>query len=144
VNIELVGMADIDKRWGLIAGLVVKCLEKAPPASVNVTPAEVWNNVRSGRWQMLLAWKENGELAGITIWQFLSNGFYDCVILTGSALKSWLPEVVNAATLIAKGHGCKGLVATARRGLIHEIMKTNPQTKVVGSIFAWEFPHGEN
>lgn len=144
MNIELVGVANIDQRWAMVAEAVAKCLKKAPEASVNITAADVWNHLRAGNWHLMLAWNDEGQIVGVTIWQFLANGYYDCAILTGAAMRDWFPEIIDAAKTIAKTHGCKGLVATGRPGLIHEIMKTDPETEVAGTIFAWRFKDGEN
>jgi hypothetical protein len=135
MQIEVVGLADIDRRWALVAEDVSRCLRKAP---MEIGPGDIWTNCRSGQWLLIIA--HDGEnIHGTTVWRFTAHRLFECVILTGRDMKSWLPDLIGSVTIIAKAHDCRGLLATGREGLFIPFKKINPKVKRPRSTYYLEF-----
>ncbi len=134
MQIDIVGVTDIDRVWPKVIADVVRCLRKAP---MEIGPGDIWANCRSGQWLLIIA-HDGKEIVGTTVWRFTANHYFECVILTGKSLKDWLPPLIDIATTLAKAHDCRGLVATGRPGLSREINRLNPLTKVARVTFALE------
>jgi hypothetical protein len=92
MNIQLVGVADIDKLWPRVAGDITRCLRKAP---TDVGAGDVWANCRSGQWFMIVA-HDDVAIHGTTVWRF-ANGYFECLVLAGSDLSRWLYDLVETA-----------------------------------------------
>jgi len=135
MNIQLVGLTDIDRIWAQVAEDISRCLRKAP---MEIGAGDIWTNCRSGQWLLIIA-HEDGKIYGTTVWRFTANHLFECVILTGRKMKSWLSEIVEAATTIAKAHDCHGLVATGREGLFIPFKAINPRVKRPRSTYYLEF-----
>lgn len=135
ITIDLVALPDVDRAWAMIADRVAHCLRKAP---MELSAGDIWANCRSGQWLLIIA-HDGPRVCGTSIWRFAGNGYFDCVLLTGEAMREWAPQLIETAKKIAVPHGCRGLSATGRPTLIHEIKKTLPRTKVVRHTFASEF-----
>src|SRR5687768_10229351 len=125
MNIELVGLADIDKLWSRVVGDIARCLRKAP---MEIGAGDIWTNCRSGQWLLIIA-HDGEKIHGTTVWRFTANGLFECVILTGHGMKAWLSDLIENATQLAKAHDCRGLVATGREGLFIPFKKINPKVK---------------
>jgi hypothetical protein len=134
MNIELVGVADIDKLWPRVAGDITRCLRKAP---TDVGAGDVWANCRSGQWFMIVA-HDDVAIHGTTVWRF-ANGYFECLVLAGSDLSRWLYDLVETATSLAKLNGCRGLIATGRAGFKTLFKKHLPQAKAIRVTHALEF-----
>lgn len=135
MQIEVVGLPDIDRRWALVAEDISRCLRKA---EMEIGAGDIWANCRSGQWLLILA--HDGErVHGTTVWRFTVNRFFECVLLVGTKMKTWAPALIDAAIMIGKAHDCRGLCATGLPPLIREIQKTLPRAKVVRHTFASEF-----
>jgi len=114
MNIEIVGIADIDRIWAQVAEDVSRCLRKA---SMEIGAGDIWTRCRSGDWLLIIA-HDGEKIHGTTVWRFTSHGFFECVLTVGRRLKSWAQPMADTATNIAKAHGCRGLIASGREGLI--------------------------
>lgn len=134
MNIDLVGLPDIDRIWAQVAGDVAHCLRKAP---TDVEAGEVWVKCRSGEWLLIIAHDE-GEVFGTTVWRF-SNGYFECLVLAGKRLKGWFPALIDVATAIAKTNECRGLIATGRPEFTSFFERYLPQAKAVRVTHALEF-----
>lgn len=135
MHIDIVGVPDIDRIWVQVAEDVARCLRKAP---MEIGAGDIWTNCRSGHWLLIIA--HDGEaILGTTVWRFTANRLFECVILTGRDMKSWLPELIEKATNLAKAHDCRGLVATGREGLFIPFKKINPRVKRPRSTYYLEF-----
>ncbi len=135
MNIELVGLPDIDRIWGQIAEDVSRCLRKAP---MEINAGDIWTSVRSGQWLLIIA-HDGEKIHGTTVWRFTANRYFECGIMVGRGLKTWFPDLIDKATTIAKAHDCRGLIATGRPGLTAPIKHLNPLAKVARVTHALEF-----
>jgi hypothetical protein len=135
VNIELVGLPDTDRIWAQVAEDVSRCLRKAP---MEIGAGDIWTNCRSGQWLLIIA-HDDEKIHGTTVWRFSANRYFECVIMVGNRLKAWFPDLISAASTIAKAHDCRGLVATGRPGLIAPIKQLNPLARVARVTYALEF-----
>lgn len=135
MQIEVVGLPDIDRRWALVVPDVARCLRKAP---MEIGAGDIWIKCRSGEWLLIIA--HDGEtIRGTSVWRFSANRYFECVIMVGRNLKEWFPSLIEAATTIAKAHDCRGLIATGRPGLSSPIKQLNPQAKAIRVTHALEF-----
>ena len=114
MNIQLVGVPDIDRIWSQVAEDVARCLRKAP---MEIGAGDIWTNCRSGHWLLIIA-HEDGKILGTTVWRFTNHGYFECILMVGKRLKLWADLMAEAATNIAKAHRCRGLIASGREGLI--------------------------
>lgn len=135
MNIELVGLPDIDRIWAQVAGDIARCLRKAP---MEIGAGDIWTKCRSGEWLLIIA-HDGEKIYGTTIWRFTTHGYFECVNLVGDRRSEWFPELFDVAEGIAKAGGCRGLIASGRKGLIDMIKKQRPATKVPRSTFLLEF-----
>lgn len=135
MNIDLVGLPDIDRIWEKVADDITRCLRKAP---MEIGAGDIWTKCRSGEWLLIVA--HDGEtIHGTTVWRFTAHGYFLCVVLAGSKMDDWFPQLIGTATAIAKAHDCRGLQATHRPGLSRPIKKLNPMAKVIRVTHALEF-----
>lgn len=135
IQIEVVGLPDIDRRWALVVTDVARCLRKAP---MEIGAGDIWTKCRSGEWLLIIA--HDGEtIRGTSIWRFSTNRYFECVIMVGRNLSEWFPSLIDAATTIAKAHDCRGLIATGRPGLSSPIKRLNPKVKAIRVTHALEF-----
>jgi len=135
IQIEIVGLPDIDRRWALVVDDVVRCLRKAP---MEIGPGDIWTSCRSGLWLLIIA-HDGEKIHGTTVWRFTANHYFECVILTGRNLKGWFPGLINAAEAIAKAHDCCGLIATGRPEFSSFFKKNLPRAKAIRITHALEF-----
>lgn len=135
MNIELVGLPDIDRIWAQVAGDIARCLRKAP---MEIGAGDIWTKCRSGEWLLIIA-HDGEKIHGTTVWRFTANRYFECVVMAGNRLKAWFPDLIDKATFIAKAHDCRGLVATGRPGLIAPIKHLNPLARVARVTYALEF-----
>lgn len=139
MNIELVGVADIDKIWPRVAGDITRCLRKA---ETDVLAGDIWVNCRSGQWFMLIA-HDGTEIRGTTVWRF-ANGYFECLVMAGDGLRHWFQALIDYATFIAKANDCRGLIATGRTEFQSFFKRYLPQAKAIRVTHALEFdpcPH---
>lgn len=135
MNIDIVGVPDIDRIWAKVAQDVARCLRKAP---MEIGSGDIWTKCRSGEWLLIIA--HDGEtIHGTTVWRFTANALFECVILSGREMSSWLGQTIETATTIAKAHDCRGLVATGREGLFVPFKKINPRVRRPRSTYYLEF-----
>lgn len=135
MNIDLVGIADVDRLWAMVVPDVARCLRKAP---MEIGISDIWIKCRSGEWLLIIA--HNGEtIQGTSVWRFSANRYFECVIMVGRDMSGWFPSLIDVATTIAKAHDCRGLLATGRTGLIAPIKQLDPQARAVRTTYAREF-----
>jgi hypothetical protein len=135
MNIQLVGVADIDKLWPRVAGDITRCLRKAP---MEITAGDIWTHCRSGQWLLIIA-HDGADVWGTTVWRFTANGYFECVCMGGNRLKDWFPGLIDTATFIAKAHDCRGLVATGRPEFSAFFKRHFPQARPERITFLSEF-----
>lgn len=135
-EIDLIRVPDVDRVWRMIGERVSAALDKT---EMEISAGDIWAQCRSGQWLLLIASNEDPQIVGVTVWRFAANQFFDCVLLTGEAMSTWAPALISEAVKIARETGCKGMSATGRPGLIREIQKSLPRTKIVRHTFASEF-----
>ncbi len=135
MNIDLVGLPDIDRIWAQVAGDVAHCLRKAP---MEIGAGDIWTKCRSGEWLLIVA-HDGQKIHGTTVWRFTAHGYFECVLLVGDGRTEWFPGLIQTAEGIAKAHECLGLIASGRKGLIDMIKKLRPAAKVPRSTFVLEF-----
>lgn len=135
MNIELVGVPDIDRIWAQVAGDISRCLRRAP---MEIGAGDIWTNCRSGQWLLIIA-HDGEKIHGTTVWRVTANRYFECVLLVGQRLRAWFEDIINAATAIAKANDCRGLIATGRPNLSIPIKKLNPQAKAIRVTHALEF-----
>lgn len=135
MNIELVGLPDIDRIWARVAADIARCLRKAP---MEIGAGDIWTKCRSGEWLLIIA-HDGQEIHGTTVWRFTAHGLFECLVLAGHDMGRWLPGLIENATNLAKAHDCRGLLATGREGLFIPFKKINPKVKRPRSTYYLEF-----
>lgn len=135
MNIELVGVADIDRIWAQVAGDIARCLRKAP---MEIGAGDIWTNCRSGLWLLIIA-HDGEKIHGTTVWRFTAHGYFECVVMGGNRIKDWFAGLIDKATFIAKAQGCRGLVATGRPEFTSLFKRKLPLAKVCRVTHALEF-----
>lgn len=135
MNIELVGLPDIDRIWAQVTDDIARCLRKAP---MEIGAGDIWTKCRSGEWLLIIA-HDGEKIHGTTVWRFTAQGYFECVLLVGGRRGEWFPDLIEVAEGIAKAHDLRGLAASGRKGLIDMIKKLRPATKVPRSTFVLEF-----
>lgn len=135
MQIEIVGLTDIDRIWPQVLPDVMLCLKKAP---MEITAGDIWAQCRAGNWLLIIA-HDGEKIAGTSVWRFTANRLFECVIMAGRRRKEWFPGLIDTAENIAKSHECSGLIATGRPGLIALIKQHNPRTKVARVTYHLEF-----
>lgn len=134
MNVELVGVQNVDNVWPLVADYLVKSRKKTPSYP---TVGEIWSACRSGSAFLFVAYDEAG-VKGVSAWRFDGNKFV-CLGLAGRDMNSWGEVMMHGPVLdVARSGGAVTIAATGRVGLVRQIRKLFPKMEIVRYTFEVE------
>ncbi len=125
MNVDLASPDLTDAIWQHISEGMIKSCE-----GTNITAGHLWQECRSGRAFLLVAWDEQ-QILGAAVVQFQDKGLRG-LGFTGNRVDEWFPQLKAEVVSLMRSGGVTQFIDSGRPGMMRKYF---PDAKIVGTTY---------